>query len=89
MNLLTGPSRLDSPFLASYRVVDTSSADEKHLRRYISDHAIGRLDIKPRGLDIAPEALRRRLKPTGPNARTLLLLGSRNTSALAIWAERS
>ncbi|HEU5118757.1 MAG TPA: class I SAM-dependent methyltransferase, partial [Isosphaeraceae bacterium] len=88
VTLLTGPSRVESPFLTPYRVLDTSPADEKHLRRYVSDHAIGRLDIKPRGLDLTPETLRRRLKPAGPNARSLLLVSSSETPTLAIWAER-
>ncbi len=89
VTLLTGPSRVESPFLAPYRVLDTSPADEKHLRRYVTDHAVGRLDIKPRGLHITPETLRRRLKPAGPNALTLIIVGSKTTPALALWAERA
>ncbi|MEA5052026.1 MAG: SAM-dependent methyltransferase, partial [Propionicimonas sp.] len=34
---------------------------------------VGTLEIKVRGIDIDPAALRRRLKPTGRNAATLIL----------------
>jgi hypothetical protein len=43
------------------------------LREWVLDREIGRLEIKKRGIDTDPAALRRKLRPAGPNAATLVL----------------
>lgn len=37
------------------------------------ERGIGVLEIKKRGVDADPAALRRRLRPAGPNSATLIL----------------
>jgi protein-L-isoaspartate O-methyltransferase len=56
-----------------YAVVDVLPYDERRLRQYVAAHRIGRLTVKRRGVDVEPETLRRRLKPRGAAAATLVL----------------
>jgi hypothetical protein len=86
-DLLTGPERVESPFLAPFEVDETLPLDLKRLRRMVADRRLGPLEIKTRGLDLVPEELRKTLRPDGPNPATLLLVGGRGPS-LAIVARR-
>jgi hypothetical protein len=54
----------------------------------IERHRIGTLEIKVRGIDIAPEALRARLKPRGDESATLLVIGGHGP-ARAVLAHRA
>lgn len=69
---LSGDARVESPLLKRYRVVKTLPVDERALRAEIAAGEIGTLEIKKRGLDVVPEEWRKRLKPRGPNAATLV-----------------
>jgi hypothetical protein len=84
---LTGPDRVDSPFLAAFAVRDVSPLDPKHLRRMIAAHRVGALEVKVRGADAAPEALRARLRPRGTETATLLIVGGAGR-ARAVLARR-
>lgn len=75
IDLLTGPSRVDSPFLTAFEVLELLPLDLKRLRRLVADRGLGPLEIKTRGLDLRPEMLRKQLKPIGPNPATLILVG--------------
>lgn len=86
-DLLTGPDRVASPWLAPFEVDESLPLDIKRLRRAVADRRLGPLEIKTRGLDLRPEDLRRSLHPDGPNPATLLLIGGRGPS-LAIVARR-
>jgi hypothetical protein len=86
-DLLTGPDRLASPFLAPFEVDETLPLDIKRLRRAVADRRLGPLEIKTRGLDLLPEDVRKILRPDGPNPATLLLVGGRGPS-MAIVARR-
>jgi hypothetical protein len=86
-DFLTGPHRVDSPFLAPFEVDETLPLDLKHLRRTVAERHLGPLEIKTRGLDLRPEDVRKTLRPDGPNPATLLLVGGRGPS-LAIVARR-
>jgi hypothetical protein len=86
-DFLTGPDRVTSPFLTAFRVDETYPLDLKRLRRAVADRRLGPLEIKTRGLDLLPEDLRKTLRPEGPNAATLLLVGGPGPS-LAIFARR-
>ena len=86
-DLLTGPDRVDSPFLSAFEVDETMPLDLKRLRRAVADRHLGPLEIKTRGLDLRPEDLRKTLRPDGPNPATLLLVGGRGPS-MAIVARR-
>jgi hypothetical protein len=88
VDLLTGPSRVDSPFLAAFEVVEALPLDLKALRREVALRGLGPLEIKTRGLETTPEAYRARLRPEGPNPATLLLIAGNPGPSHAILARR-
>lgn len=78
---LTGDTLVDSPFLEGFRVKSVLPMQEKKLARELKGRDIGSLEIKKRGVDITPEALRTRLKLKGTKPATIILtplLNSRN-----------
>lgn len=62
-----------TPFAAAFEVVEVMPWKEKLVRAYVADRRIGTLEIKKRGLDVDPAALRTRLRPRGPGRATLVL----------------
>jgi len=82
-----------TPFGQAFRVTDELPVDEKALRRALAARDIGALEIKVRGLDVDPDAFRRRVLPKsralhergGTNAATLVLtrIGGRRRAILA------
>ncbi len=84
---LTSDAALTSPFVATFRVREVVPADEKALAKALRARDIGRLEIKKRGVDVDPAALRTRLKLRGSQSATLILtrVGARR---LAILADR-
>lgn len=70
---LSADQPITSPFATCFEVLAILDAGEKTLRSWVREHQIGTLEIKKRGIDIDPAALRRRLKPNGPNSATLVL----------------
>lgn len=68
------PERTDpEAYATAFRILDVLPAKEKVLRAWVREHQVGRLEIKKRGVDTDPAALRRRLRPAGPQAATLVL----------------
>ncbi len=63
----------DTPFGTAFAVREELDHDERALRRWVREHGVGTLEIKVRGLDVDPAALRRRLKPAGKASATLVL----------------
>ena len=63
----------ETPFATGFEVLDELPFDERVLRRWVADQGIGAIEIKVRGLDVDPAALRRRLKPKGRASATLVL----------------
>jgi hypothetical protein len=82
---LTSDSLVSSPFVAAFRVIDTLPTDEAKLKKELRRRGIGRLEIKKRGVDIDPAALRRRLSLSGDAEATLVMtrVGGRHTAILA------
>ena len=82
---LTSDAALTSPFVSTFRVREVLPADEKALAKALRERDIGRLEIKKRGVDVDPAALRTRLKLRGSASATLLLtrIGTRRTAILA------
>ena len=70
---LTADEPADSPFASCFRIVSVLPWDERVLRREIVARGIGTLEIKKRGVDVDPVALRKRLAPKGSNAATLVV----------------
>ena len=84
---LTGDEPVSTPFATTFAVEEVLPYDLKVLRRWVREHAVGRLEIKRRGLEVDPAALRRQLRPSGPGSATLVL--SRTpTGAVALVARR-
>jgi len=69
---LSGSEAVDSPLLKRYRVVKILPVDERVLRAELAAEDIGTVEIKKRGLDIVPEEWRKKLKPKGAHATTLV-----------------
>ncbi|MFM1785606.1 MAG: hypothetical protein RLZZ108_630 [Actinomycetota bacterium] len=70
---LTGNDNITSPWLKSYKIEQVLPFDRKQLKAYIKQNDIGTLEIKKRGTDITPEALRKELSPKGKNKATLIV----------------
>lgn len=76
-----------TPFARAFRVIDTLPSREKDLRRALNDRGIGSLEIKKRGADVDPAALRKRLKLRGDGHATLFLTRAAGKH-VALLAER-
>ncbi|MDO5500651.1 MAG: class I SAM-dependent methyltransferase, partial [Propionibacteriaceae bacterium] len=70
---LTTDTGCPSPFWTSFEVLDSFGWREKDLRGWVRDERIGTLEIKKRGIEVDPAALRRRLRPAGPHAATIII----------------
>lgn len=56
-----------------FRVLDVLPYSVRRLRAELSRRGVGIVEIKKRGVDVDPAALRRELKPAGPHSLTVLL----------------
>jgi hypothetical protein len=85
---LTGDSPLDHGLVSQFEVVECLPLRAAEIASYLSARNVGTLEIKKRGVETDPEALRRKLKLRGDNAATLILtrIGRRE---VAIVAERN
>ncbi|MDZ5621421.1 THUMP-like domain-containing protein [Nocardioides bizhenqiangii] len=70
---VTSDESFRTPFARGYRVLENLPYREKQLRAALRERGIGRLTIKKRGVDVAPDALRKRLALTGDEEATLVL----------------
>lgn len=70
---LASDTALISPFSTCFEVVEVLDHDVKTLRAWVRGNAVGALEIKKRAVDVDPAQLRRRLRPKGPKAATLVL----------------
>ena len=68
---LTGGKRT-SPWLRGYKFIAELPLEERAISSYLSEHGIGILEIKKRGVDIDPQLMRKRLKLKGSGAATLI-----------------
>lgn len=70
---VTGDRAFRSPFARGYRVLEPLPYREKPLKAALRERGIGRLTIKKRGVDVVPEALRKRLALQGDAEATIVL----------------
>jgi SAM-dependent methyltransferase len=70
---LTGDTDRATPFASRFRVLETLPSKEADLGRALRERGIGTLEIKKRGVDIDPAALRRRLNLRGDGSATIVL----------------
>lgn len=85
---LTADRLIPTAFAQPFRVLDELPVREKELKRALTERGIGTLEIKKRGADVDPAALRTRLKLRGPNRATLFLTREAG-SHVALLAERA
>ncbi|WP_199433487.1 THUMP-like domain-containing protein [Qaidamihabitans albus] len=77
------------PGVRAFRVLEFEGYSEKTLRATLRRHDVGRVEILVRGLDVDPNALRRRLKPRGAaEASVVLTRIGRSPMAFLCRAER-
>ncbi|OLT40376.1 SAM-dependent methyltransferase [Saccharomonospora sp. CUA-673] len=77
------------PGVRAFRVLEFGRYSEKELRATLRRRDIGRVEILVRGLDVDPNTLRRRLKPSGPaEASVVLTRIGRTPTAFVCEAER-
>lgn len=74
-----------TPFAVTFEVTEVLDHSEKALRAWVREHRVGTLEIKTRGIDLDPAALRRRLQPKGDASATVIIarttLGARTLVA--------
>ncbi|MGO3146713.1 MAG: class I SAM-dependent methyltransferase [Leucobacter sp.] len=84
---LTADRHVATSFGQVFRIVEELPSREKDLKRALQARGIGRLEIKKRGVDVDPAALRTRLRLKGEGSAILIL--SRSASKhIALLAER-
>ncbi|HYI34523.1 MAG TPA: class I SAM-dependent methyltransferase [Glaciibacter sp.] len=70
---ITADTHVATPFATAFRVLEALPSDEKKLRQALQERNIGTLEIKKRGVDIDPAALRVRLRPKGTGSATIVV----------------
>lgn len=82
---ITGDESVTSPFVSTFRVREMLPASVKALGRALRERGIGTVEIKKRGMDVDPAALRTRLRLAGPESATLILtrIAGAHTAILA------
>jgi hypothetical protein len=83
----TTDDAFDSPFASRFRVLETFPFDERLLKKELAARKIGTLEIKKRGMDVDPAALRTKLSLKGDASATLILTRS-GGKRVALLAER-
>ena len=70
---LTGDTASETPFASCFRITAVLPWDERSLKRELAARGIGTLEIKKRGADVDPAALRKKLSLKGPGSATLFV----------------
>jgi SAM-dependent methyltransferase len=83
---LSGDARTDMPYARCFAVVEALPYRERALRAALRARDVGPLTIKKRGVDVAPETLRRRLALRGSRPATIVLTRTPG-SAVALLVE--
>ena len=82
---LTADTATATPFASCFRVCETFAFDLRTLKRELAAREIGVLEIKKRGVDVDPAALRKQLSLSGPESATLIVtrIGEKRVALLA------
>ncbi|SDT01452.1 THUMP-like domain-containing protein [Microlunatus soli] len=75
-----------TPYAVAFEISEILPYKEKVLRRWVRDHAVGRLEIKKRGIDVDPAQLRKRLRPAGADSATMII--SRTPDGTVVFVAR-
>lgn len=84
---LSSDRPVESPFATAFRVLEELPVRQRDLKRELASRDIGSLEIKKRGADVDPAALRRRLRLRGSASATLFLTRA-DGKHIALLAER-
>jgi len=85
---LTGAHLVTTPFAAAFEVLEQMDFSVRTLRAWARDAGIGAMEIKVRGLDVDPAALRRQLRLAGKNS-TCVILGPTTSGPTAFVTRRA
>ncbi|ROR66079.1 class I SAM-dependent methyltransferase [Agrococcus jenensis] len=82
---LSADRHVATPLAQAFRVRETLPLDERRIAQRLRELGIGDLEIKKRGADVDPAALRKRLKLKGDSRATLIAtrVGGRHRAILA------
>lgn len=82
---LSADAHVETPLAQAFRVRETMPLDERRIAQRLRELGIGELEIKKRGADLDPAALRKRLKLRGDERATLIAtrVGGRHRAILA------
>ncbi|MEV1054355.1 methyltransferase domain-containing protein [Streptomyces sp. NPDC049887] len=70
---ITADELRPTPYATAYEITDELPFNLKKLKALLREREVGTLTVKKRGSAVEPEELRRRVKPSGPNAATVFL----------------
>ncbi|MEU6535036.1 methyltransferase domain-containing protein [Streptomyces sp. NPDC047000] len=70
---ITADAARPTPYATAYEITDQLPFNVKKLRALLRTREVGVLTVKKRGSAVEPEELRRKVKPSGPNAATVFL----------------
>jgi len=70
---LSGDTWRSSPFVQGFEIDEHLPFNLKGIRRRLREHGVGVLEIKKRGVNLDPDAFRRRLRLNGQESRTLIV----------------
>jgi len=82
---MTSQAPVTSPLVQCFRVRKSVPYSTKNVQALIREAQLGTLEIKKRGIDVDPAALRRTLPLQGEGSATLILtrVGGKKTAILA------
>lgn len=86
---LTADHALDTPFARRFEVLDTFRFSLKQIKRYLTEHRVGRLTVKKRGSPIEPDQFLKKLKLKGDQARILFLTKVAGEPSVIICRDKS
>ncbi len=88
IDLLSSDQRVNTPWLQAFQVEEVLPFDMKILRQRVTKGGLGPLEIKPRGIPVSPEKLRRQLKPQGDRPATLFVIRASGGTTQVVLASR-
>jgi hypothetical protein len=74
---LTGPRRVDSPFVDAFRVLACEALDPRKMRALLREYEAGELAIRKRGIAERPQTLSQRFLPKKFGTRRLTMIATR------------
>lgn len=81
---ITADELRPTPYAVAYEITDELPFHLKRLKALLREREVGNLTVKKRGSAVEPEELRRRVKPSGPNAATVFLTRVAGAPAMLI-----